>query len=144
MKDRSQGARPMKNTMLAMITTSAVVLCACSSNNDLTGPSTTPRPEPATIDSQRVSRRESPSNDERSATVGTESNDWKKADVIFPRGTRSIRFHLDDPYTSEWDQNVHVRLSFDGQHVTFRSDRYYDSDYGAYVYPDKRTQRGPN
>ena len=128
----------MKHAVLALITTTAVVLTGCSSNNDLTGPSTTPGPE-TLMDAQSAA-----ANDAMSASVGIESNDWKKADVIFPRGTRSIRFHLDDPYTSEWDPNVHVSLSLDGQHVTFRSDHYYDNDYGTYVYPDKRTQVGPN
>ena len=39
---------------------------------------------------------------------------------------RTIRFHLDDPYTDAYNPNVHVILSVDG---------YHDS-YGVYVYPD--------
>ena len=137
----------MKNALFVLIATSAVALAGCSSNNDLTGPTTASGPEATTTQGQSAASVvritpdaagaegvESLPNDEMPASVGTESNDWRKADVIFPWGTRSIRFHLDDPYLDTFEPNAHVILSVDG---------YHDS-YGVYVYSDRRAIVSPN
>src|SRR5262245_58553274 len=103
MKVRKQRRPTMKHALLALITTSALVLAGCSSGNDLTGPSTVSGPDTAAMGGGQSgagsgANVESLTSGEMSAIVGTESNEWKKADVIFPRGTRVIFFHLDDPY----------------------------------------------
>ena len=58
--------------------------------------------------------------------VTTTSNDWKKADVIFPKGTRIVKFHLEDLYARSCDRDVHV----------VPSTASWGSGFDTYVYPD--------
>jgi hypothetical protein len=60
------------------------------------------------------------------------NNEWRTADVIFPKGTRSVRFHLDDPYTYAADRRVYVGMQVPGQVL----------GWATFVYPDSNVASG--
>jgi hypothetical protein len=61
---------------------------------------------------------------------------WETADVIFPKGTRSVRFHLDDPYTYASDRRVHVSMFVAGNSVSIGGATSANLGWGVFVLPD--------
>ncbi len=52
---------------------------------------------------------------------------WKEADVIFPKGTRSVRFHFNDVYTYADSREVLLSLHMVGQALGWTTYVYSDS-----------------
>src|SRR5262249_7174766 len=107
---------------------SALVLVGCSGKNDLTGPSNELAPAAAsTQDMNGVADVNGlPNNSFSVEHATTESNDWKKADVIFPKRTKFVQFHFEDLYADDCNRGVRVIASIEGS----------AGSLGTYVVPD--------
>lgn len=68
---------------------------------------------------------------------------WKTADIIFPKGTRTVKFHLEDPYTYSSDRKVEVAM-FVLQHAVqvYPVGLTANFGWGARVYPRAAEKEG--
>ena len=125
---------------LIFVAAAAAALAGCDSvkKNGLTGPSEiAPASTPGAVESHMLAAPESSeiaASDPTTIEVtnlGTSAvTDWRRADVVFPRGTKSVRFHFDDLYTYSTNRNVYLSLAVLGRTL----------GWGTYVYPDSATR----
>jgi len=134
-------ATRMIGISIATLGLGAVVLVGCSGNNDLTGPSSGLAPAAALtadVSNSAVDTDGLPTDSFTTENVTTASKDWKKADVIFPKGTKFVQFHLEDLYTDDCNRAVHVTLSTDS------SARTLDTNVVSDLCSDLLLHRAPN
>ena len=58
-------------------------------------------------------------------------HDWRSADIVFPKGTTLVKFHLDDSLTYSDDRRCYMSMRIEGRRW----------GWGCYVFPDAFTER---